>query len=167
MRHPSSILFLAAALAGLSGCSWFGHDANLVCPRAEIVAELATITPVAPEAGSSPSSPAGRMTGIASTCRKTDTAIVTDLEIDVTATRSAAGAVKLPYLVGVIDANRTVLSESTYDIAVDAGSGPRISKERITVTIPTYDPGSGGNFAILAGFKLSQEQLAYNRAHPQ
>lgn len=166
MRRPSPVLFLAAVLAGLSGCSWFGTDSKLVCPRAEIVAELRTITPVAPGAGK-PASPTGRMTQIASTCRKTDTGIVSDLKIDVTATRSAAGAVKLPYLVGVIDANQTVLSENAYDVDVDAGDGSRTSQEQITVTIPTYDPQSGGNFAILVGFKLSREQLDYNRAHPQ
>lgn len=166
MRRPSSVLVLASVLAGLSGCSWFGASANVVCPRAEIVAELSTITPITPGAAARPS-PAGRMTGIASSCRKTDKGIVSDLKIDVTATRPAAGTAKLPYLVGVVDANQTVLSEHAYNVDVDAGDGPRTSQEQITVTIPTYDPMSGGNFAVLVGFKLSREQLDYNRAHPQ
>jgi len=151
-------------LAALSGCSWFGgSDTNLICPRAVIAPEIGSITLLAP--GGDNAAASGQITGVAATCRKTDKGIVSDLQVDVTTARVLPGTTSLPYLVAVIDANETVLNEHVFNVTADAANSPHTFQDKVTVLIPTYDPKSGGNFGILVGFKLTKDQLDYNRGH--
>lgn len=151
-------------LVALSGCSWFGGaDSDLICPRAVIAPEIGSITLLAP--GSDSPAATGQITGVAAKCRKTDKGIVSDLQIDLTTARSVPGTASLPYLVAVIDANETILKEDVFNVTADAADSPHTFQDKVTVLIPTYDPKSGGNFGILVGFKLTKDQLDYNRAH--
>jgi hypothetical protein len=157
--HRLALGAVAALLVvGLSGCGWFSRDSKLVCPRAVIAPDIGTVTLLPP--GSNIPSATGEITEVSSTCRKTDKGIASDLKIDMT----ISGAGTFPYLVAVVDANETVLNEHVFTVAAD---GSRSTKEQVTVLIPTYDPQSGGNYAVLVGFKLTPDQLAYNRAHPR
>lgn len=151
-------------LVALSGCSWFGgSDSDLICPRAVIAPEIGSITLLAP--GSDSPTATGQITGVAAKCRKTKAGIVSDLQVDVTTSHPGPGTASLPYLIGVVDANETILNEHVFNVTADGADSPHTVQDKVTVLIPTYDPKSGGNFGILVGFKLTKDQLEYNRAH--
>jgi hypothetical protein len=154
-----------AMLVALSGCSWFGggSDSDLVCPRAVIAPEIGSVTVLAPGGGAAVAT--GQITGVSAVCRKTKTGIASDLQVDITTSRSVPGTASLPYLVAVIDANEAILNEHVFNATADAAESPHTVRDKVTVLIPTYDPKSGGNFGILVGFKLTKEQLEYNRGH--
>jgi hypothetical protein len=160
----ATAMTVATMMVALSGCSWFGGgDNGLVCPRAVIAPEIGRVSVFA--SGNPVPVMTGEVTGVAATCRKTDKGIVSDLKIDLVTTRAVPGTATLPYLVAVIDANETILKENVFDVTADASNSPHEIHDQVTVLIPTYDPKSGGNFGVLVGFKLTKDQLDYNRAH--
>lgn len=70
------------------------------------------------------------------------------------------------YWVAVTERNSAVLDKEYFDLPVNFGSADRTTAEPAhTIVIPRAEATtSGGNFEILIGFEVSQEQAEFNRS---
>jgi hypothetical protein len=167
MRLPIVGLSLLAAAGLLAGCDSFsfGSKSHLACPRVRIAPDLDRIV----ELGAGGETVlTGKLGPVTSTCKMGERAILVDVTLTVAAARGgmAPANSQLTYFFAVSDADHNVLNEGNFGWVPDLASGPSDThQDKITVRIPTYDPASGINFDVFVGFRLTPEQLQYNRTH--
>jgi hypothetical protein len=170
MRISLSGLGLAGVAALLSGCSWiFGGPKSVDCPYATIEPELQTAALFAPGTDPAPANvqAGGKVTSVSASCLGDDKGISVKLTIDFEAARltDKIQQASFPYLVALTDRERNILQEQNFDFSTDFSAGNKIAHEdSITVTIPTADIKSGHDYVVFVGFKLTPEQLAFNRS---
>jgi hypothetical protein len=71
------------------------------------------------------------------------------------------------YFIAVTRRNRVVLARENFTVSADFRKGPVTSAAEVisSIKIPRLDSSiSGGNFEILVGFVLTDEQLEFNQA---
>lgn len=75
--------------------------------------------------------------------------------------------IALPYFVAVTNKNRQVLVKSQFNVVADLPPNARrfeIRDRRVTVEMPVAPHQRETDFALLAGFQLTPDQLDYNRS---
>jgi hypothetical protein len=166
---------LAATLLNLGGCSQPGeYEFAPPCPRTGIVADAADIVSFRPTA-SGPSQDltdmivSARITGLRGKCSRQDNGrervLVT---VVVQLTRGPAlgsRTVSVPYFLSVSLGDTILAKDAQTATAEFPPNADRIqfTSAPITLSLPTTKDASGASFAVLAGFQLTPEQLAYNR----
>ncbi|HUZ75554.1 MAG TPA: hypothetical protein VMU87_21425 [Stellaceae bacterium] len=73
----------------------------------------------------------------------------------------------LPYFVAVVDPTQKVLAQEGFHVHVDFLPGEpyrKLPAEKITIHLPVHSTAAASNYAVVVGFQLTPDQLAYNRS---
>lgn len=168
--HRWASLTLAALTAGCS--SAVAPVDKLACPSVDLVPSLTKVAQFKPGGGHDIADVqiAAEMTGITRLCHHEAKGIGVDVHVSMTAIRAnpKIPQTKLTYFVAVVDSQRDILQEQDFDVEVSflPAQAYRLYTDPITVHIPTRDPAHTDDH-ILVGFRLSREQLDFNRGHTQ
>jgi hypothetical protein len=159
---------LAVLVAGCSSTTTLPQ--KLACPSVDLVPSLTRVAQFKPGAGRDPADVqiGAEMTGITRQCHHDAKGIGVDVRVSMTAIRSnpEVPRTKLTYFVAVVDGQRNILQEQDFDVDVAflPAQAYRLYTDPVTVHIPTRDPAHTDDH-ILVGFRLSRDQLDFNRAH--
>ena len=178
MPRTSTLLRRSAAIALamlVGGCGLFSRgEKEPACPRAQIVAETASVTKFAGGGSQDLSAIAfdGRLEGIEARCSYDKAGVNIELRLQVGATRGPADRtrrVDLDYFVAVMDPEGNIRAKEQFQAPFQfADERSRVSRiEELQQRIPLADRARGAGYQILAGFQLSAEELAYNRSRPR
>ena len=165
LRHVLLAALAASVPAGCSLLPSLSPPSHLVCPKVQLAPDLDRLAVLG---ANGEVLATARLGPVTSTCAEGTRSIVVKAELNLRASQNGSAAIpQLDYFFAVSDANRTVLNEAEFGWVPDTrAGGSDTHSDKMTITIPTYDPGSGGNFDVFVGFRLSPEQLQYNRQHP-
>ena len=183
VRFPLRRGLAAAAvstLLALGGCSQPGaYEFAPPCPRTGVVVDAADIVSFRPTA-SGPSQDltdmivSGRITGLQGSCSRQDNGRErVKVTVLMTLTRGpalATRAVTMPYFISVSrgeEGNSPILDKAQQTATIEFPANVdrvQYTSQPITLSLPTTKDVSGASFDVLAGFQLTPEQLAYNRA---
>jgi len=177
MRAARAIAGAAGLVSALlaAGCSSLGTSDSVRCPHATIMPDLQAIAKFGPGPSRQESNLAygARMLASTSSCEldKKRNGITVNTKLGVVALRTSPDVRKgqVTYLVAVVDRNAQILTERDFVIDLDFPSAQRrleISEEHTTF-IPLAKGRTGDDYGIVFGFRLTPEELEYNRAHVQ
>lgn len=162
-------VWLAAIIAPamlLAGCS--GGGPRLTCPTAVIAPDLETVALLRP-GGSAVRDiqAAAKINAVANKCESENGGIDVNTQVDFVILRSSIDVKRsdFPYFVAVVDAQRNILNEEVFRLAQEyvPRQTSRGITEQITEHLPVKDVSTGGSYFIVVGFKLTPEQLDFNR----
>ena len=178
MRAARAIAGAAAAVASAllaAGCSSLGSSDSVRCPPTTIMPDLQAVA----KFGSGPSRQesnlayGARMLATTSSCEldKKRNGITVNTKLGVIALRNSIDVKKgqVTYLIAVVDRNAQILTERDFVIDLDFPSTQRrleITEEHTTF-IPLAKGRASDDYGIVFGFRLTPEELEYNRAHAQ
>ncbi|HTZ80573.1 MAG TPA: hypothetical protein VMC10_21870 [Stellaceae bacterium] len=168
---------LAAGLALVlttAACSGSGSD-EIRCPRAAIVPELKSVAKFAPGTTPDPQAVAygGRMTTASLSCEYDDKkhGLTVSSTLAVVALRSKPDVRKgqITYFVAVVDRRSNILNERDFviDLTFPAKQDRLDISEEHEEFIPMPKTGTGADYGILFGFRLTPEELKFVRDHEQ
>jgi hypothetical protein len=159
------------ALAGCGGDSWFAKPPPpKPCPQVAQVDDAAELTrysgsgrdltDVAFEA---------QLGGMAGSCAYDDNEIDVELSVQFIASRGPADQTRradFTYFVAIAKVDQTVLAREEFDSFIEfPGNQTRAGiVEELTQRIPIGPDDRGDSFIIYVGFKLTPEELEFNRA---
>lgn len=116
------------------------------------------------------------MTGVKNNCKVENGGIIMQIDLAFTGETGAKARAKptdkpsfaYPYFVAVTDEKGTVVSKEIFAVtlAYDANQQQINQTETVYQNMPVPDSAAGQTFHVVAGFQLSEDQLAYNAAHP-
>lgn len=165
----------AAGAFGLAlvaaGCSSTGS--KIVCPHAIIVPELQVVAKFGPGPGRQDSDAiyGARMAAVDATCgadkKKGGLTIATKLGVTAVRLKDDVRKGQITYFEAVINRKQEILTERDFVIDLE---WPRTQRD-LTVTdeletfVPLAKNATGDDYAILFGFRLTPEELQYNREH--
>jgi hypothetical protein len=168
-------LYWAAGAAGLAlavaGCSSSGP--KLACPHAIIVPELQVVAKFGPGPGRQDTDAlfGAKMLAADASCSadKKRGGLVVSSKLGVTAIRLKDDVSKgqVTYFEAVINRKQEILAERDFVIELE---WPRTQRD-LTVTdeletfVPLAKGATGDDYGILFGFRLTPEELQYNREH--
>jgi hypothetical protein len=172
MRLPVRACAAVALALALGACSSSGSG-KLVCPHVAIMPELRAVAKFGPGPGREDSDVTygARMLTVDSSCSadKKNKGVTVEAKLGVKAVRLKAevGKGQLTYFEAVIDRKQQILVERDFVIDLE---WPRTQRElTITDELETFVPFAkdmaGDDYAILIGFRLTQEELQYVREH--
>lgn len=159
--------FLIAALS--SGCS--SDAVSLTCPGAEIAPDLGAIAQFPPGAGRALSDIqlGGRIRAVSTACKREDVGVASSLDITFFAARNDPQLRQgvLPYFVAIADSTGTILAKQNFTVPVQFTATQNAVEfhDKITTHLPVRNVANGDSYAIIVGFQLSAEELAFNREH--
>lgn len=172
MRFVMGLALAGAALLAACGSSETPRQAP--CPRITLLREGADLTRFRPGAGQDLSVMAydARIAGFEARCDFTDRG--RNVTVDITprfeverGPASGSTPADLPWFVAVSDAQDTrILDQADYTTRavfqsnISRGSAPG---ERVRLTIPNSDGQNAANFNVRISFRLTPEELTYNR----
>lgn len=172
MRFVMGLALAGAALLAACGSSETPRQAP--CPRITLLREGADLTRFRPGAGQDLSVMAydARIAGFEARCDFTDRG--RNVAVDITprfeverGPASGGTSADLPWFIAVSDAQDTrIIDQMDYTArAVFPANVPRgtVPGERVRLTIPNSDGQSATNFNVRISFRLTPEELAYNR----
>jgi hypothetical protein len=145
---------------------------KLACPSVDLVPSLTRVAQFKPGAGRDPADVqiGAEMTAITRQCHREAKGIGVDVRVSMNAIRAdpKIQQAKLTYFVAVVDSQRNILQEQDFDVEIPflPAQAYRLHTDPITVHIPTRDPRHTDDH-ILVGFRLSRDQLDFNRAHSE
>jgi hypothetical protein len=160
-------VFLIAAV--VAGCS--SDNVSLTCPGAEIAPDLGAIAQFPPGAGRALSDIqlGGKIRAVATACKREDVGIASTLDITFFAARNNSQLRRgvLPYFVALADSTGTILAKQNFTIPVQFTPTQNAVEfhDNITTHLPVRNVATGDSYAIIIGFQLSAEELAFNREH--
>lgn len=168
----------AAAIASVlmvAGCSSFGIGSSepARCPHVAIMPDLQAVAKFGPGSSRQESNVAygARMLNTSSSCeldkKRSGIGVSTKLGIVGLRTSSDVKKGQVTYLVAVVDRNSQILTERDFVIELDFPSTQRrleITEEH-TLFIPMPKDRAGDDYGIIFGFRLTPDELEYNRAH--
>lgn len=151
------------------------------CPKAEVVQELRNLNEFAPMAPSTPENEvsAVRIANIKTVCRDMATTNVSlDLTLTLTGSLGPRARTKpsdkpsfaYPYFVALTTDSGKIIAKEIHaaSLSYDKGQDRVTQEETLHHTLPIrLAGGTAGPYRLLIGFQLSDEQLAYNRLHPE
>lgn len=94
-------------------------------------------------------------------------AVSTDIEFYVERANMAIKDTTLPYFVALVDPQQRVLAEEAYQVQVPFLPGEsyrRTPAEKVTIHLPVLNRAAAANYAVIVGFQLTPDQLAFNRS---
>jgi hypothetical protein len=165
----SRVLPLAAVVVSasvLAGCS--GGKGRTVCPGAVVAPDVDRVAQFAAAGGGiGDVVAAAKIDAVANRCssEKDGVAVNTHISFVLLRTNVDVKQTDFPYFVAVVDANRNILNEKVFRLRQEfvPRQNSRNVAEDITEHIHLATPAEGGNYAIIVGFRLTPEQLEFNR----
>jgi hypothetical protein len=161
----------AAALAlALAACSGTG---KIACPQVVIMPELQAVAKFGPGPGRQDSDAiyGARMLAVDASCssdkKKNGVTVATKLGVRALRLKTDVSKGQVTYFAAIIDHSQRILTERDFVIDLE---WPRAQRE-LTVTdeletfVPFAKNASGDDYAILFGFRLTPDELQYNRDH--
>ncbi len=170
---PSVRVGAVTALALALGACSSSSTGKLACPHVGIVPELQTVAKFGPGPGRQDTDATfgARMTAAQSSCSadKKKSGVIVAAKLGVMALRIQPDVKKgqVTYFQAVINRRQEILAERDFVIDLE---WPRSQRElTITDELETFVPfakdASGDDYAILFGFRLTPDELQYNREH--
>jgi hypothetical protein len=108
------------------------------------------------------------MSDIQSKCVYGSQSVTVDIKLSFEGTAGAngpAGTASYPFFVAVTGPGGNILAKEVFAASMDYSRGPNQTYfESMRQIIPVPSKTAGEQFKVLAGFQLSDDQLAYNRA---
>lgn len=162
---PAAVLVLA-----LAACSGSGAPA---CPHVAIMSELQAVAKFGPGPGRQDSDTVygARMLAVDASCsadkKKNGVTVATKLGVKALRIKTDVSKGQVTYFEAVIDHSQQILTERDFVIELE---WPRTQRE-LTVTdeletfVPFAKNANGDDYAILFGFRLTPDELQYNRDH--
>jgi hypothetical protein len=167
----------AAALASVllaAGCSSFGiGNEPARCPHVAIMPDLQAVAKFGPGSSRQESNVAygARMLNTSSSCeldkKRNGLSVSTKLGVVALRTTTEVKKGQVTYLVAVVDRNSQILTERDFVIELDFPSAQRrleITEEH-SLFIPMPKDRAGDDYGVIFGFRLTPDELEYNRAH--
>ena len=173
-RRAAAIL-LAGLVASLAGCAPGKDEFPPVCPHADLLWQAADLSRYRDEsAGASQDLRnlvvAARVVGIPAKCRQGDSArqLAADVGFTMQLTRGPAmqgRAVDVPYFLAATEGGR-ILDKKIYPAHVVFP--PNVDQvtwtaDPVPMVFPVSPTKSGAAYTVLAGFQLTEQELALNR----
>ncbi len=153
-----------------------GSSENLLdegCPQAGVVPELATFSDFTNNASPSSKTLISRveMNAVQGQCQFGPQSVTVDVKLNIDGMLGPQGRAggrashSYPFFVAVTSPTGTILAKEIFaaDLAYDSGD-IQSYQESVRQIIPIPNKDMAGSYKVLAGFQLSPEQLAYNRA---
>jgi hypothetical protein len=163
----------AIAMAGafvLTGCGFFGSkETKLVCPVSFVAPDTDKEAVFKPGGTTLNDVRYGvQITGINSKCQRADKGLIVDTQVRffLIANDPSMRAGSFDYFVSVVDGQQNILTKQDYTMPFEFDPRQR-SMERqdeLIENLPLFNPGTGGNYAILVGLQLTPAQFEFNRA---
>lgn len=162
----------AAALAlALGACS--SSSGKLACPHVAIMPELQAVAKFGPGPGRQDSDAlyGARMLAANASCsaetKRDGVTVATKLGVTAIRIKQDVSKGQVTYFEAVINRNQQILTERDFVIDLE---WPRSQRElTITDELETFVPfakgATGDDYAILFGFRLTPDELQYNREH--
>jgi len=173
------LLTLGTVLLVLAGCEDSSKFAP-PCPQAAILADASDLVRYRAASASSPTGRDitdmildGRITGIAGKCsagEHSTTKVVTNITMDISRGPAATGRLaQITYFIAVAK-GQDILDKQAYPVQVEFPANidiVHVRSQDVVLNLPTDAKVSGAAYSVLAGFQLTPEELAANRArHP-
>ena len=176
MTVARAIARAAAALAStllVAGCSSLGSSDSVKCPRVTIMPDLQAVAKFGPGPSRQDSNLAygARMLASNASCeldkKRNGITVNTKLGVVALRTSSEVNNAQVTYLVAVVDRSAQILTERDFVIDLDFPSNQRRLEvtEEHTMFIPIAKGRASDDYGVIFGFRLTQEELEYNRAH--
>lgn len=145
------------------------------CPQVAVVEDLKSLTqfetPSAPTPGEKISSVA--MTGLDTKCSLTDKTVAVDISLrfdgylgpQAAEWQSQSRSFAYPYFIAVTTPAGEILSKEVFaaTIRYDAGETAITQQEKTRQVIPLREDTKAGQYEILVGFQLTEDELNYSR----
>lgn len=170
MRRGAWLRLAVLAIAALSsGCS--SDATSLTCPGAQIAPDLDAIVQFPPGSGRALSDIqlGGKIRAVSAACSREKSGIASDLDISFFAARNTLQLRRsdLPYFVAIADNTGTILAKQNFTATAQFTGTQNYTEfhEKITTHLPVRSAADGDSYAIIVGFQLSAEELAFNREH--
>jgi hypothetical protein len=168
----STLLGLAgcALVAVLSGCSSTGSS-RYTCPAVIVAPDLDAIALFGPGEGRAVSDVqvGAKLEAARIRCRREEHGVAVDTRVDITGFRNAPDirTRDVTYFVAITDGQRNIVAEQDFTMPIEFVPRQNFRKmeDAITQHIPLSDLKAGDTYVVIFGFRLSSEQLAFNRAH--
>jgi hypothetical protein len=175
--HRAAAILLAGLLPLLAGCGPGKDEFAPVCPRADLLREAADIGRYRDESAGATQDIrdlvlSGRITAISGKCQPGDSAtqLAADVSVTMQFTRGPAmqgRETDVPIFLA-ITAGDQIFTKKTYPVHVvfaanvDQATG---TTEPVHMVFPISPTKSGAAYTVLAGFQLTEQELALNRRH--
>lgn len=173
LSHLRPLLAALALSALLGACSSHEDQFAPACPGLALLPDAADVTRFDGHGMDVTNLVVrGRMTAVPAVCEKGDKdgTVKATLHVDADFTRGPAAAAGLPpvhYFVALMQGG-AILREQDFAFAPTFGANVDVASvhgEDIELDLPVSKVKSAASYRIFVGFRLSPEELAYNRAH--
>lgn|SRR5271165_1541604 len=171
----AAALLLVGLLTLLAGCGPAKDEFAPVCPRAALLREAGDITRYRDESASATQDIrdlvlTGRITAVSGKCRAGDSAKQLAADVTVTMQVSRGPAMQgretdVPFFVAITSGEQ-IFTKQVY--AAHVVFPPNVDQvslvsEPIPMVFPISPTKSGAAYTVLAGFQLTEQELAFNR----
>jgi hypothetical protein len=173
VKHFLATAGIAGALATLQGCGVFTVPVESpACPRVAVLADAARIVKFRPGPGRDLTDVLyeGQFRDVTGTCAYDMKRSHIDLEfsVDIEVVRGPADAtrqVRIEYFVAVVDPNQNILGKEKFTAAFrfEGNANRAVITEDVNPRLPLQDVKLGPGYAVLVGFQLTADELAYVR----
>lgn len=145
------------------------------CPEVKVLKELGGISQFNNPANTSAENmiAAARLENVSATCQTAPASVTLEISLDFAGTLGPVGLKDLngqanytyPYFLTVISPTGQILSKDVFALSMvyDKGNMSIHKQDRLRQTIPLSPGQDASKFQIVAGFQLSDAELAYNR----
>jgi hypothetical protein len=111
----------------------------------------------------------GKVYSATATCTRESVGLAVNAEIEFYAERAnlLVKDTVFPYFVALIDPQEHVLVQESYQVPIEFHPGEsyrRTYAEKITIHLPVQNRAAATNYAVVIGFQLTPDQLAFNRS---
>ena len=170
---PATARAVAALALALAAAACSGTTAKLACPHVAIMPELQAVAKFGPGQGRQDTDAlyGARLLAADASCsadkKKNGITVATKLGVKALRLNANVSKGQVTYFAAVINRNQQVLAERDFVIDLE---WPR-SQRDLTVTdeletfVPFAKDATGDDYAILFGFRLTPDELEYNREH--
>lgn len=147
------------------------------CPEVRIVDELSSLTEFAGEGHTDSQNQISQvfMTAVNTACQYSQKNVAIDLKLEFKGTLGPKAKVRqddkpffsYPFFVAVLSEKEEILAKEVFSASLSYGRDEQSHTyyESLRQIIPFDDAAEAPGYKVLIGFQLTQDQLAYNRAH--
>ncbi|HWK46121.1 MAG TPA: hypothetical protein VNT30_15475 [Stellaceae bacterium] len=159
-----------ALAIGLGGCSMFssGPDRG-ACPRLAVAGDLAQLTEFkGPGQGVGDVAVTGQIRSFEGTCSFDGKGVTINSTVTIVGRMGPAAQGRshdYTYFIAITDPKNTIVTEQTFTSPIQFPNGEVVGgiAEQLTERIPLPKDGKAQGYRVIIGFRLTPEQLAYNR----
>jgi len=111
----------------------------------------------------------GKFYSATATCTREPVGVAVNTEIELYAERAnlLVKNTVFPYFIALVDPQERVLVQDSYQVPIEFNPGEsyrRTYAEKITIHLPVRNRAAAANYAVIIGFQLTPDQIAFNRA---